>query len=333
MNVERLHVIAKAIRNDLRKHKIVTTLQNLIDALTEQIANPQDPEPQKQVTEHLTVLRKGLTISEVNDFSPTWLQVVEELEVSNLLGLRLRARINAIFSRNAITPTIALKELQAIHSVLSAFSTSLDHLLKAFADLSIGIEELDPGEAEVGVLVPRSYVHNHLDDFAKELSEIDKILKVFAEVSTGSRPGFEINTISSSDLNIYLAAIPPVAACVAVAVERIVSLYKQMLEIRKLKFELEKFEIEKEGLRAIDRTVKARMDKGIEQLVKELMNEFYVGEDDGRRTSFRSIYAMRLGKLPIELTMDLTLRLEPNRLRKKRRRIIVLVRRKWLILI
>lgn len=283
MNVERLNVIANAIKQDLRQTKLVNSLATLVNALESQVSAPQEPSHQQQVAEALGSVSKILGASTINRFSQSWEQVVAEVGGKAILGNQLKNRINEIFARNQITPSVALEELREIHSKLSSFSSSLDELVKAFADLNIGLDALNPGECEVGVLVPRTFVHNQLDDFAAELVELDKTLKVFAELSTGSRPEFEINTISSSDLTIYLAAIPPVAACVAVAVERIVALYKTILEIRKLKNELEKYEIEKEGLKSIENSAKSTMEKGIEVLIKELMRDFYAGEDEGRK--------------------------------------------------
>lgn len=297
MNIERLHVMASEIKQDLKSTKLLVILQNLVDNLQTQVNAPQDASAQTGVASQLQLLRSGLEASAVNSFPPTWVQALEELDLIPLLGNRLLERVNSVFARNPITPSIALKELQSINSELTRFSQTIDSLVKAFADLGIGREELDAGEAEVGVMVPRTYVSNSLEQFAKELGELDKILKVFAEITTGKRPKFDINSISSSELSIYVAAIPQIAACLAVAIERIVALYKQSLEIRKLKNELEKFEIEKAGLKAIENSVKDKMERGIATLIDDLLEEFYDGNDHARRNELRVELKYTLRKL------------------------------------
>jgi hypothetical protein len=161
--------------------------------------------------------------------------------------------------------------------------SSLDNLLTAFSQLQIGSEELEQGDCEVGILVPRTFVDNRLDKFSDELAELNRIFGVFAEISTGSRPGFEIRTISSSALTIFLNAAPVVGACISVAIERIVSLYKQLLEIRKLQGELKKQGMGKKDLKGIEDHANNLMGNGIEKLVQEILTEFHVGTDTGRK--------------------------------------------------
>lgn len=66
------------------------------------------------------------------------------------------------------------------------------------------LESLAAGESELAVLIPRSFVDNRLDEFAEELRKENQIFGVFSELATGSRPGFGIRSISSSDLSMLL---------------------------------------------------------------------------------------------------------------------------------
>lgn len=258
-------------------------LQQLVSALQNQVSQPAQPTYQQQVSQFYEALKTALSSAEANAFSPTWQQVLEELGAADLLGSRLENRIVDVFSKNQITPSVAQQELQQILTDLQTLSTSLDQLLAAFRQLKIGTEELEQGDCEVGILVPRTFVDNRLDKFSEELAELNQIFGVFAELATGSRPGFEIRTISSSDLSIFLDATPVVGACVSVAIERIIALYKQLLEIRKLKGELAKQGLEKENLKGIEKHANGLMDDGIEKLVKELLTEFHKGTDNGRK--------------------------------------------------
>ena len=83
-------------------------------------------------------------------------------------------------------------------------------------------------------MVPRAVVRNRLDLFARELVVLEKIFGVLSELATGSRPSFQIRTFSSSELTIVFASMPAVAAAIALAVERVITTYKRLLEIRLL---------------------------------------------------------------------------------------------------
>jgi hypothetical protein len=295
VNVERLNAMTAALRADLSRTDILGQLQQLVSALLNQVNQPGQPVYEQQVSQFYESLRTALANSVINSFSPTWQQVLEELGIANLLGQRLEYSIEDIFSRNKITPTIAQQELQQILTELQAFISSLDNLSAAFRQLQIGSEELERGDCEMGILVPRTFVDNRLDRFSEELVELNRIFGVFAEISTGSRPGFEIRTISSSDLTIFLNVAPAVGACIAVGLERIISLYKQLLEIRKLQGELKKQGMVKKDLKGIEDHANNMMEKGIEKLVQELLTEFHVGADEGRKN-----------ELSIELKYSLT---------------------------
>ena len=123
---------------------------------------------------------------------------------------------------------MALKELQQLSQRLNAFQQALDQILAAFKQFKIGNEKLEPGECEIGMLIPRDAVGNNLNGFAQELKELIFVLNTFSEVATGTPDELSIKTISSSDLTVYLNAQAPFAACLAVAIERIVALYKQL---------------------------------------------------------------------------------------------------------
>ena len=295
MNVERLHAIALALRDDLSRSNVPSHLQQLVSALQNQINQPGQPVYQQQVSQFYEALRGALESSEVNAFSPTWLQVLDEIGASPLLGLELDERVTEIFSRNQITPSVALQELQTILTEIQALSSSIDQMLAAFRPLKIGSEELPAGDCEVGILVPRAFVDNRLDKFSEELGELNQIFGVFAEVATGGRPGFEIRAISSSDLSIFLDAAPVIGACVAVAIERIIALYKQLLEIRKLQGELAKQGLEKDNLKGIEKHANGLMEQGIDKLVKELLAEFHKVDDNGRKNelSIELKYALK----------------------------------------
>lgn len=283
MNAERLHAIASALQADISKSAVLSNLQQLISMLSNQVSQPNQPQYQQQTSQFLLALVEGLRTAAVNQFSPTWQQALQEIGAWQLLGNPLAERVEEIFSRNQITPSVAQQELQALFSELQSVSSAFDQLLASFTTLKIGKEDLAPGECELGVLVPRAFVENRLDRFAEELEELDRIFGVFAELSTGSRPSFPIKTISSTDLSVFLEVGAVVGACVATAVERIIALYKTLLEVRKLQGELVKQGVDKKNLEGLETHANGIMDVGIDQLVKDLMTEFKGKVDAGRK--------------------------------------------------
>lgn len=313
MNVERLHAIAIGLESDFEVTGVLAKIKAIRDALQNQIAQPQQPAHQQQVAEAYTELREALAEAESNHFPPTWKQVLEELEVEDLLGERLLDRIAGVFSRNQITPSVAQQEIDAIATEIEKLHETVSELTGAFDHLSIGAEELDPGTCELGVIVPRDAVNNNFKDFARELDHLDKTFSPFAELATGNRPGFTIRSISSTDLTVFLDLVPEIAACLVVAVERVVALYKNLLEIRTLRQGMVDQGVDEGSLQGVDSFADKHMEKGIKELVKELLAEHGENIERGRKNELKNELTIGLNGIAnrIDKGYNIEIRVEP----------------------
>ncbi len=287
MNTERLISVLQAVSGDLQKTELPNALKQVRDALQNQVNQPQQATHQQQVTAHLERLLSLLTDAPSNRFAPTWQQVAEKIGAWSILGDRLAADLTATFQRNQITPSAALEQVRALYDKVTRLSEAVNGAIKALDHLGLGPEELPPGSAELGVLIPRNAVKNQLGGLGQELKAIDRILGTFAELVTGQRPGFAIRTVSSTDLSLFLDMTPAIAACVAVAAERIVSLYKQLLEIRRLRRDLAKEDVPAEALKSVDDHANSVMEEGLGTVASDLLEKYWKGRDGGRRNELR----------------------------------------------
>jgi hypothetical protein len=297
MNTERLHAIAFALIVEITQTKTDLTLKALIKSLQNQVNQPQTPQYQQQIAQHLATLETALKDAPSNNFSPAWKQTLKELGLYELLGSNLLIHIQGIFQRNQITPAVALQELQVLSTQLTSRKESLEQVLSSFQNLGIGTEQLQPGTCEVGVLIPRSAIRNKLGEFIDDLDDLNRIFGVFSELTTGTRPDFDIRSISSSDLNVFLSMMPVVAAGIAVAVERIIGIYKQILEIRKLHGELRNQGVTAKELQGILGHANNRMKHEIDQLTGELIDRYYGKKDEGRRNELATELHFSLNKI------------------------------------
>lgn len=252
----------------------VSLINQAVQALQNQINQPQQPNHQQQLSNHLTNLYNKLEGSPVDDFSPAWRDAMEELGVSVEFGEQLEARVRGIFERNQITPQTALEELKKLHEDLSGTETQLTGLVSGLEYFGIGEDELETDECEVGIIIPRAYVKDNLKQFGAELIAIEKSLLVFSELATGKREPLEIRQISSSELSVFLDYIPEIGACIAIAVERIVALYKQLLEIKKLKQDLVAQEVPEDKLTGIEEHAASIVSPKLDELANELMEKY-----------------------------------------------------------
>ena len=313
MNTERLHIITLAIRNDLAETKVQATLEQLVSALQNQVNQPQQPDFQQQVSKQLITLNEALSKASSNSFSPGWRQSIKELAIDYLLGNELAEALQEVFRRNQITPSVALDEIKELSNEVTALKKAVDEIAEGFDYLEIGKEELEPGECEIGVLIPRSAVNNKLNNLGKELSDLDGVFRTFSEVATGKRPDFEIRSISSSDLTVYLSMLPPIAACLAFATEKIINIYRQLLEIKKLRKEMRDQGVPLKNLIGISKHANSIMRTGIDELAKEILEQYYKKDDKERYNELSTDLRFALNKIAkrIDKGYNIEIRIEP----------------------
>ena len=220
MNAERLHAIADAIYEEMAAQDTSTRFTELRDALRQSVNEPGNGGPQQRVSDLRRQLDDTLSDAPSNRFSPAWREALEEMDIASLVGQQLRDRIEAIFERNNITPSTAADELDPIVDQVTSLFAALGNVRDGLSSLKIGAEELEPGEVEIGFLIPRDAVKDELEELGKEFIKLQQILDPFLELTTGSREGVRVRTISSSAFAAFLHSAPAMGVMVATAVER-----------------------------------------------------------------------------------------------------------------
>ncbi|MCP3879976.1 MAG: hypothetical protein GY701_16525, partial [Sulfitobacter sp.] len=251
MNVERLHAVARRLADDLSQNRLPELIGQLHTALSNAVNAPQDANQQNQVSSLRSQVESALDASSVDDFSPLEVQVLEELGITHLVGHELRQTVERAFVGNQITLATARDEIGEFVEPLSELQAQLTSLLDSLTWFDIGAEELASGQFEVDILIPREAVRNELGRLGDEFREIEDLLLPFVELATGSRPPIEVRTIASSDFTVFLMALPAAAACVAKAVEKILDVYKRIMDIRLVKAQIEALDLP-DGSQAVE---------------------------------------------------------------------------------
>lgn len=312
MNSERLHAIAFEVKADIEQSQIVQLLQQLISHLQNIVNQPQQPSHQQSLSNTKKSLLEKLSQSRVNEFSPAWTQALEEVGLYEYIGNNLADRIISIFAENQITPQVALEEIQQLHTKESEILTNLTNLINSFSYLHIDREVLSPGESEVGILLPRKYIDNRFDKLAKEFKELNGILTVLSEVGTGSAEHFELRQLSTTDPLITLGASLAALSTIAIAIRSIIAAYKEILEVRILHAKLAEMKVEAKRLKGVEEHVEEIMEKAIEKIKNELIDESPV-DDKGRKNELSTALSIALSKLAnrIDRGFNIEVRVEP----------------------
>lgn len=287
MNVERLHAIAKAVNAEIGQMDLVGKMTALQSALTNQANAPQEPGYQQSVATSRQALADVLADAPSDSYTPTWRQAIEELGFDDLLGAELLERIDEIFNRNQITTSVARDDVTQLAAHLQELVTALQSMLDSLAYFKIGSEELEPGEAEVGVLIPRPAVKEELPKLGEEFEELQKILGPFLELAEGSRPPLKVRTISSSDFTVYVAMAPGAALSVATALDKILDVYKKILDIRASHQQLADQGVPPDVLAPLEDHANNRMAEETERIASEMVDASTTVADSGRANELK----------------------------------------------
>lgn len=313
MNAERLHAIVKALEKEMDEHDIVSLMNRLVSSLRS-LGQTSNANTQQSVASARSAMYQALENNQVDQFSPTWKQVVRDIGGEDLFGEALLQKIRASIEKNQMTPSVAAEELEPVRERLEQFHDALTKATAALDMLKIGDEKLDPGECEIGLLIPRAAVGSRLLDLTNELEEFGFILNTFSEVVTGKTDDLTVETISSSDFLIYLLATPAFAACISSAVGAVLGHYKNLLEIRKLQLEIQKLGVPDESARGIGEYANQYMENGIEKVTVEIVKQFHTGKDTGRKNELTTAVRVSLNMIAnrIDQGYNIEVRCEPR---------------------
>jgi hypothetical protein len=288
MNAERLHAIANVVVEDEAQRNILAIFAELVTNLRHQVNEPANPNYPQQVASARQSLQAALKDSRTNQFSPAWVQTLEELEGADLVGEKLLDQIEEVFTRHGITVTLAAEELEPLLLRAQEFYGALIKVLAGLDSIHVGREELAPEEFEIGFLIPRDQVGNELEGLGKEFVEINrKILDPLFELVTGNRPDIRVRSISSSSFQVFLDSPPAVAALLAGVVHKIVQAYDKVLDIRLKHKDLKDREAPEKLLDELQAWAEEIMEAAIEKEVKVLLDE-YMTEAQGREHELRN---------------------------------------------
>jgi len=283
MNAERLHAVAVLVKAELDTLGVLSSLDQLVAGLQGLANQPTDASAQQQISDARTGLQT-LSTAASNDWASSDRQTAEELGLDVVIGERLLERVESVLARNEMTPAVAVGEITPIAEEVGSATAQLSALVTALEYFSIGADE-PTGDAEIIFTIPRDAVHEELSELGEEFKELWRILAPFQELVTGSRSGISVESISSSAFGLELLAIPAFAYGVARAVNEILTVYKNVLEIREARQRLKESGVPDDALASVDEHANQAIAERNKDLAQELVEELPVAQtiDEGRR--------------------------------------------------
>lgn len=187
-----------------------------------------------------------------------------------------------------MTPAVVQQKLRELVTERDGYITRLTQLRDILQSLGIERSAINPGEAEIEILIPREFFRNHLDLLVKELGTTNQILRTFSEAAIGTAEPVQVRQISTTDPLFFLGLDPRAVAMVAAAVTWALSVWKKIENIRKVRARIRSLNIH------TDAELKTAFDNKIEeQIANEVQAQVtkMIGEpkaEAGRPTELRA---------------------------------------------
>ena len=276
MNVERLHSLLLGVIEDIEESNTARLLADLRDWTQRLSNNPQDVNAQREFSLRRSQLMEALNAANSNSYSPGTVSDLDSLGISRLLGAVLALRLETVFGQNEFTLAVVSDQIAGIEEELTKLIDSLRATVAAFEVFGIASEDPGPGEVEARVILPRSSIDNSLQSLGTEFRQLERLFSDITELATGSRPPTIVRSIAASDFSVYVQYLPEAAVLLAIALDKTVALYKNLLEIRRIRSEASSQGISDESLGGIDEHISSHMDQGLDKVVDEVFEEVQI---------------------------------------------------------
>lgn len=270
MNVERLHSLLSDAIQDIEDSDMPRLCEDLRNHTRQLAQNPQHEHYQREFATRRSALSKALRSMSYNSFSSGMVEDLKQLGIAQYMGNDMAEHITSIFEKNTLTLTVAADEIEQVLSDFKKLFESLKATAETFELLNIPTEGPNPGEVEVSVVLPRALFEDDLKSLGKEFRDLERIFADITELGTGQRPPTKVRSIASSNFSLYLDYAPQAAAFLALAVERVIKLYKNLLDIRRLRSEMADQGVDNKKLEGVDSHIEDHMKNGINEIVDEV---------------------------------------------------------------
>lgn len=287
MNLGKFNGAVLALKEEFEDMEVLQHLNTLKKSLSQSVTQP-NAETAEAFKESLGELEKTLSGCPSNEATPSRRRIFKELEAENKIGLGILFSVQAIIQENSITPADALAKITEFIKEVNSFHQTIASLAADLNVLQVDYDELKEGEYEIGILIPEDILRKSLSNIQKELKCINGLLRVISEVATGKPKEFSLRTIGSTDMQVFFNTASTVAVCLAVTIERIVALYKNQLEIRKIKAELEQMNTPATVTTPLDKHITELVQKELDLITKDIINDYYKKKDSGRRNELKA---------------------------------------------
>lgn len=292
MNTERLVKIVKVLTGEV---SMAGQIENLAGKLQEAINTPNE-NTQRQAESVLNKAFETLANAPSNMLSvgvkaDLASLMVNELSVETLVGDGL-AEVLRQAVEGGFTSVQSLDAIRKIATDLKALQTAVTQAHGGLIALGLPGEELAPGEAVVGMTMPRSLVQA-IGELEKQIDFFGDFVSDVTEVVAGKRDQPKIYSLHSSDFGIDVKTVLEVAGAIGTVLTLINEGLAALDRFRGIKKEAEAIGMGESLLEQIMEQGKQKMEETLDEVEAEVFNHCKL-DDEGRKNEMKTAIRIKL---------------------------------------
>lgn len=297
MDIARFHFAVDTVVHDLRVTGANEQLASLINALSAVSSQPGQPQFIDQYRNQLEATRKALEGSYLNNPKMELSDFIDQFDLGSYIGNGLFASIIKAISENQIAPHAALQALQALQAKVGKKISDLDAINKSFSALEVPYEGEADGDSEIEIKIPALQETKTLNDLAIEAKEWHRDIYTISEIFDPDRSETTIRTLATGSWQFYLASAPLVIFGVAKCLRGVNEVLQELIKTKDLLKKLIETNAPKKVIKDYEQHLKDSTGTNLNTLAANLVDEYYKGNDEGRKAELKNALTQSLKRL------------------------------------
>lgn len=302
MHLGRFHRAIELLHADYRTIKHDRLLQDIVGHLNAISSNPGNAEIAKNFTKSIDTCRNTLLQSSLNRPRPILRLMLESIGATEFIGERFFLRVMAAIEANPGATALVVQSISALQSDTQKFYQQIATLDKTFSELKVEYDELEEGEAEIGLLIPRDEEASTLKDLSKIFNHWHNALAPIKEVFDPRARSMQIRICSTTDWTFYLISTPPVLAGLSYCMKKVNEILGEAVKMREIVAQLTHAKVPQKAIELIEKDRDGKLDKELRALAKDVLEKHYKEGDEGRKNELENHLTISFKRIAHEIT-------------------------------
>lgn len=241
-------------------------------------------------------------------FVPSWLHVIRVIGGRSLHAREVLRRLTNILDDEDLKTPQKEALIESLASDLDFFAHTVRSVKTVLDSINENGRLIASGTAELGVLYPQERFAD-FDAFAHEIDELNRHLRPIVEV-TGDDVRPRLASLETGSFEVFLTVGTATGAIVATIVWRLLRTWKQIEEIRKLRAETKKIDIEASDL--LEKHEKRQRGDSIERIHADVMAQCPSTVDEGRRNELSISVRQSISYIDTRIHLNVLFEVAPS---------------------